>query len=281
MIPKSIFIEPTSICNLNCIFCAHRFRRNKGTMENDFFKDVCEQVINIGIPKIDISPFTGEIFTDPLILEKMEILEKSDIKKWSFFTNLTLLDEDTLKELNKFKKLESISLSINGEDLKSFKFLTGGTVCLFNNVLRNLELMFSLKSYQIHIYLKFLNLDYEKHWYEKDLTVLIYKNSSKIDYIVQQFKVDDWDSYIDSFKLGSTLDILNNVDTNQRCRVLDHKNIIYWNGDFHVCGCRDNDSKTLVDNLKQVSLFDIYNGNKIRDIKNSWKTICLKCGHFR
>ena len=281
MIPKSIFIEPTGICNLNCIFCAHRFRRNKGTMENDFFKDVCEQVINIGIPKIDISPFTGEIFTDPLILEKMEILEKSDIKKWSFFTNLTLLDEDTLKEISKFKKLESISISINGEGLKSFKFLTGGTACLFNNILTILESIFLLKSYQIHIYLKLLNLNYKRYWYEKDLTVLIYKNSNKIDYITQQFEIDDWDSHIDKVKLGSTLSINNSVDVNQRCRVLDHKNIVYWNGDFHLCGCRDNIGKTLVYNLKHFSLVDIYKSDKLNQIKNSWKEICVNCGHFR
>lgn len=283
MIPNNIFIEPTSFCNLNCKFCISNIRKNKGTMSNIFFEDLCSQAVELGIHTIDISPFTGEIFMDPNILNKMEILERSLIKEWCFFTNLTLMNKEIFSHISKFKKLKSISVSINGEDFESFKLLTNGNINHYNNILDNINYLFEFKNYEIHLYLKLLNLDFRSKWYKKKLTAQIFRKIHQIEYITQQFKLDDWDNSILKRNLGETLKICNDEDINLnlKCHVLDRKHSIHWNGDFHVCGCRDNRRKTFVGNLKNMSLFDVYNSEEINRIKKDWKRICRECYHHR
>lgn len=280
MIPNNIFLEPTSICNLNCIFCCNNIRKDKGTMSNDEFKRICKKICKYGIPKIDISPLTGEIFSDNQILEKMEILEKSNIKEWCFFTNLTLMNKDIIKELSKFKRLSSISLSINGENRKSFNFLTKGNFNLYDNVVENLEYLFNYR-FHLEVYMKLIDINFYDHWAKSNILRVIFKNKNKICYLTQQFELDDWISNISTRKIGKYLKIENSFENDRICRTLNNKNVIRWNGNFHLCGCRDIGKNTFVGNIKEKSLEDLYNDDKIKLIKNNWKETCKNCGHFR
>jgi len=280
LIPKYIFIEPTSICNLNCKFCVSNLRENNGIMPNELFYEAVSQTIDYGIPHIDISPFTGEIFTDPDILKKIDILEESDIKSWSFFTNLTLINNSILEKLYNSKKLTIISLSINGEDYESFNYLTGGNKELFDNVIINLERIFKIKNVKINLYLKFLNLNYKFYWHKKEISNLIFRNSSRVTLLIQQNFIDDWCGYIKEGVFGRTLVVKNHIN-NKQCHVLSDKNMIHWNGDFHLCGCRDFTRETFVENIKNLTIKEMYNGEKVKSIIHSWKTICQSCGHKR
>jgi uncharacterized Fe-S cluster-containing radical SAM superfamily enzyme len=112
-------LRPTSICNLNCIFCstdAGKFSRYHVTeymVEKDYFIDWLKEVIKL---KGRIHAFldsVGEIFTHPKILDIIsEISYLEGIESIAIETNGVLLDEEKIDELEELK-ISRINLSLH------------------------------------------------------------------------------------------------------------------------------------------------------------------------
>lgn len=72
------------------------------------------------------------------------------------------------------------------------------------------------------------------------------------------------------------------------CGLLYNSLIIYSNGKVGICQCRDfeADSELILGNIKEQSLKDLWDGNKIFKIRNNWRkknkipTICRNCRHY-
>ena len=94
--PCEVALEITGRCNLNCKYCFSD-KCNKDMHLSDV-KKVLDQVDNMNVFEVCISG--GEPFLHPNILEIFDYCSKKKFNV-SIVTNGTLLDEKTIKELDK------------------------------------------------------------------------------------------------------------------------------------------------------------------------------------
>jgi uncharacterized Fe-S cluster-containing radical SAM superfamily enzyme len=124
-------LRPTSICNLNCIFCstdAGKFSKYHVTeyiVEKNYFIDWLKEVMKF---KGKIHAFldsVGEVFTHPKILDIIsEISQLDGILSVAVETNGSLLNEDKIDELKELK-LSRINLSLHSLNDELNKKLVG------------------------------------------------------------------------------------------------------------------------------------------------------------
>jgi len=73
--PLMLHIETVNICNHNCIFCAYEANKNKKMiMSMDLFSKVVSDYVDIGGGGISLTPSPGEIFFDPLLMKRLQLL---------------------------------------------------------------------------------------------------------------------------------------------------------------------------------------------------------------
>ena len=75
-ITDCLCIEPTSICNLSCRFCAYGKKQSpKCVMPYDRFCGYVEQAVDLGYSRFTLTPLTGEVFTDRGFFDKLAYLD--------------------------------------------------------------------------------------------------------------------------------------------------------------------------------------------------------------
>lgn len=123
-------IRPTSICNLNCIFCStdagqfSKYHVAEYIVDKQYLIDWIKEVIKF---KGEVHAFldsVGEVFTYPKILDLIsEISQLEKVKSVAVETNGTLLNEEMIKELEELK-LARINLSLHALNDELNKKLT-------------------------------------------------------------------------------------------------------------------------------------------------------------
>lgn len=91
---SQLFIEPTNLCNSNCIFCGYRSNPDpKVVMSQELFARICEEYRTLGGTQLNLTPYAGEILTDPGVLQKIRFARDLGFSKISTYTNLVQLDQ--------------------------------------------------------------------------------------------------------------------------------------------------------------------------------------------
>lgn len=136
-----ICIETSSVCNLDCRFCAYAKKQSaKVTMKQELFESCIEQAIAMGYRRAELTPCTGDVFMDRGLFRKLRFLEAHpEIRGYSFHTNFTVPDHDDIRELMQLGKLEELTISVYGCDAATFKAITLSTDKVFQRLLDNLE----------------------------------------------------------------------------------------------------------------------------------------------
>lgn len=143
-IPKasvSLGIETSSLCNLECRFCAYVKKSSpKVVMKDAFFRDCIAQALDMGYRHFDLTPCTGDIFMDRGIFNKLEHMENTaGVKSYGFFTNFTIPKSKDVKRLFDLAKLSDLAVSIYGYDSKTFVDITQSTEKVYRRLVYNLE----------------------------------------------------------------------------------------------------------------------------------------------
>lgn len=128
---RSLFhIETSSACNLKCRFCAYTKKASPAvSMTYERFADCVSQAVDLGYRRFELTPCTGDVFTDRTVLRKLDFLERhSQVDAYRFFTNFTIPRPDIVQRLCSLKKLEHMTASVYGHDRDSFVAITGGTL---------------------------------------------------------------------------------------------------------------------------------------------------------
>jgi MoaA/NifB/PqqE/SkfB family radical SAM enzyme len=88
----ALSVETSSICNLDCCFCAYPKKQSpRVVMDDDFFRNCISQALDLGYNEFDLTPCTGDVFMDRLLFKKLEFLESEPrVKSYAFFTNFTI-----------------------------------------------------------------------------------------------------------------------------------------------------------------------------------------------
>ncbi|MEM5836584.1 MAG: radical SAM protein [Candidatus Aenigmatarchaeota archaeon] len=147
-------IRPTSVCNLNCIFCStdagpfSKYHVAEYIVENQYLVDWLKEVIKF---KGKIHAFldsVGEIFTHPKILDLVsEISQLENVESVAVETNGTLLNEEIIKELEELK-VARINLSLHAFDDALNKKLVG---CKDYNTGKILEIIKTINESKIDL----------------------------------------------------------------------------------------------------------------------------------
>lgn len=141
--PITIELNPTNICNSNCLSCWLReFKPEKQELSKEKMLKIVREAASLGIKEFRI-PGSGE----PLVKEGiMDVLK--EIKKNNMYglliTNSTLLDEDKIKQLVDME-WDCITSSMDGPDAETHDYLRGLKGC-FKKVVINLDLLKSIKN---------------------------------------------------------------------------------------------------------------------------------------
>ncbi|MEM5766070.1 MAG: radical SAM protein [Candidatus Aenigmatarchaeota archaeon] len=137
-------IRPTTICNLNCVFCStdagglSRYHTTEYVVEKDYLLDWLKNIIKFKGSVHAFFDSVGEVLTYPKILDLLsEVSQLKGIKSLAFETNGTLLTEEIIKELEEIK-IDRINLSLHALDEEINKKLTG---CTEYNTKRIVELL--------------------------------------------------------------------------------------------------------------------------------------------
>jgi len=137
----SLGIETSSLCNLDCRFCAYVKKTSpKVTMKDAFFKNCVAQALDMGYRHIDLTPCTGDVFMDRGIFNKLAFMDETPgVAGYGFHTNFTIPKAHDIKRLFDLAKLTDLSISIYGCDAKSFVDITQSTEKVYRRLVYNLE----------------------------------------------------------------------------------------------------------------------------------------------
>src|SRR3984957_10526691 len=158
-IPKAVHslgIETSSLCSLECRFCAYVKKSSpKVVMSDAFFRDCVAQALDMGYRHFDLTPCTGDVFMDRGVFNKLEHMENTaGVKGYSFFTNFTIPKSKDIKRLFDLPKLTDLAISIYGYDAKTFVEITQSTEKVYRRLVYNLETFlgeFARRKFELHV----------------------------------------------------------------------------------------------------------------------------------
>jgi len=132
-LPLCLQIEPTTLCNLNCIWCVYS-KVNKNTKKISFeqFKKVIDQ-----FPFLFILKFAGigEFFTNKDFIKMISYLKEKKVFYSCFTTNFTILTNSDIIDLVN-SNINTIFVSIDGATKETYEKIRKGAnfETLINNI---------------------------------------------------------------------------------------------------------------------------------------------------
>lgn len=291
--PKAIYIEPTNICNANCIFCAYQFYgAKKKVMNHEVLVKVLEESKKMEVKNINLTPFAGEIFTDKSIIDKLELIKKYSFKNISTYSNLIEIHKVDIRSfLNSGITDFYISTSPLREDLYEKIYRSKK----YSRFLDNLEMFLIAFNTIEEKTIKKVSIEFRSNMsledcinledYKKRIEPLITKNIT----VSAMTIFDSWmgvisqDNLLDGMKIAKQ-----NGKKISPCSRLNNVQVLS-NGDMRVCGCRFNNESDkdifLIGNIQDISIIDAYNSSYVYKIKKDFilgnpPTECQKCSWY-
>lgn len=137
--PRSIGLDFTWECNLNCIMCAHRvIKLDKKNLSSDEFKHILSEMPNL--KQVNLVGL-GEPLMNPYFFEVLDIARSRNIKV-AITTNGTLLNEENIKRLN--DSLSRVVVSIDTPYPANYEAIRRGAK--LSDVIENVKKLKDLKS---------------------------------------------------------------------------------------------------------------------------------------
>lgn len=287
-------IETSSICNLNCHFCAYPKKLSaKVIMSNDFFRDCIEQALELGYDSFDLTPCTGDVFMDRHFLDKIAYLnENSAVLGYSLHTNFTIPRRQDIDRLVLMNKFTDLHISIYGYDSKSFVAMTKGEEKLYERLVLNLEYLYTLTRKHPQ------PVNFAFHSATKSLlgkksaliTVLRKFEKAGSSVRIQKRLYNNWGGFVtadDVKHLPITVLGPDMINKNGACVRLFNQLQIMATGIVNGCACRDADATLRLGDLHQTPLKDIVsasNPDYMRLIDEqqagNFRPVCQSCDFY-
>ena len=150
---NALNIETSSICNLDCCFCAYPKKQSpRVVMSDDLFRKCVSQALELGYDTFDLTPCTGDVFMDRHLFDKLAVLDSdARVRTYGFFSNFTIPKASHIERLHEFKKMSGVAISVYGHDLASFKAITKSTDVVYARLVRNLELLLRMAAVVMYV----------------------------------------------------------------------------------------------------------------------------------
>jgi len=293
--PMNLVIEPTNICNSNCIFCAYQFqsrlRNNSGLMPPELYRQVVSEYERLGGYKwLYICPLVGESLLDPDIVNKIVYAKQRGFFV-TIFTNGIMLNKIDVEGLVN-SGVDEIIVSTAPFDENSHRLL-----CRSNSYKDVLEGTVKLLKKRNHLNSKCLiSIAVRAHIPYRDIIrmpdfinfilPLLRDNEVKVAYESSRIKdFDNWGGQIYKKDLIGIMDFAKSPRFKFRPCIRTFSVVVLFDGTVRGCGCRfaDTDHDELyIGDSKKDSLRKIWHGGPLKDLRRRFvrgrlPKVCRSC----
>lgn len=123
--PSELFVELTSICNAECMFCSYRFgHRTKSKMPLDKYSAIMQSGFEMGYRRLSLTPMGGELFVYDKAIDAIEMARDIGYETIETYTNGILLHKFDLKRLLR-SGISTIKISFPGFDRQIYREVYG------------------------------------------------------------------------------------------------------------------------------------------------------------
>jgi radical SAM protein with 4Fe4S-binding SPASM domain len=264
--PRMVDIELTNRCNYKCVMCPTgqgTVKRAEGDMDFDLYMQVLEEVSRYDAPIRFIR------WGEPMLYPKLAdaIIEAKTLERICHInTNGSLMDHEWEEFFVKVG-LDSIKFSFQGVTKKGYEFMRCSTQ--FHRILNNIKSLHQTREM----------MEAEAPFIQIGTTV-----THEPDCVINQFK-SMVDNYTDAVYVGTTRDLQcpSRHDQYCECPEVFDKLSINWNGTVSAC-CGDYDNFTIIGDVREQSLLDIWNGEPLKkmremlkDYRHNENHLCARC----
>lgn len=278
-IPETLIIEPTNICNINCLGCptsSGDLSREKGLMDFDTFKSIIDDLNRYKTkPRIAMN-FAGE----PTLNNDL-----GNFVKYAEMNGHSTIISTNATRLNKFSEKimeygSEIRLCLDGMSAESHEAYRKGSD--FNDIKSNIEKFCSIKSSgesDIEIILQTLltkhsvdEIDGIKDFAEMlDIDKISFKKLSTGGWHTSKEEEEAYKKLMPN-KSKYLRDTINYFEKKTLCTVPLRQGVIYWNGDLAPC-CIAYDKIADMPNVKEKGFVETF---RSKDAKITRKKAFLK-----
>ena len=287
-------IETSSVCNLDCIFCAYGKKQSpKVTMPDELFAHSVTQALELGYSQFDLTPCTGDVFMDRHIFNKFEFLDTTPgVKGYGFYTNFCVQRPKDIERLAALKKLTGIGISIYGHDLQTFLAISRSTAAVYKRLVRNLEQILAVSGRQ----------KFPLHIQVHPGRDSIRGRNSEIVSLLERFKqagvstrlskglYNNWGGFITQDDVrGLPIEVVGTdaIYKNGACVRLFTTIQIMATGIVNGCACRDADATLQLGDLNQAPLRDIISAKNPAYMalideqqRGDFRPVCKSCDFY-
>jgi sulfatase maturation enzyme AslB (radical SAM superfamily) len=290
----SLSIETSSLCNLDCAFCAYPKKQSpRIVMSNEFFQDCVRQAVDMGYRDFDLTPCTGDPFMDRHLFDKLDFLETEDrVRQYDFFTNFTVPQPEHIEALHRFKKHGGLAISVYGHDLDTFREITKSTATVYHRLVRNLELLLRMKQqHGLRVFIIFHTGAASLRGRSSELiSALDRLEQAGCTVNTQKGLYNNWGGYVsdeDVKRLPIKIVGTDVVRKNGACVRLFTAVQIMATGIVNGCGARDTDATLRLGDLHETKLRDIISARNpvymalIEEQQNgAFRPVCRSCDFY-
>lgn len=267
-----VSIEPSNICNAECIMCPYqKMTRKKEIMPMVFFKEIVNNCLTYGVKNFNLN-FYNEPFLDHFIFERIKYLKSKGLNV-QLFSNGSIMESEKIEKILE-SGLDEIIFSIDGAKKETYESIRRGLV--FEKTIMNV-----------------LNLIRQKRGLglEKPKVKLLFVEQKFNEAELEEFR-SFWVDKVD--KIYVSLDDRRNEIpgiferekksfTSFPCSRLWSEIIVMSNGKVPLC-CVDYDGKIILGDFRIQSLKEIWDSDsfkRIRQLHLDFKAdkipFCKKC----
>ena len=287
-------IETSSLCNLECVFCAYVKKHSpKVSMKDAFFQNCVEQAVGMGFTQFELTPCTGDVFMDRHIFNKFQFLDgHGDVDAYRFFTNFTIPNRSKVERLLSLKKLKNLTVSIYGHDLASFIAITKSTETVYNRLVANLKTLLELldqKKFNLDIGIRTTN-DAPR------------KPVSEVMELLERFRergvrprrahvYNNWGGFVTQADVAGLDIAVTSGDTMYKGGACAHLFTTYQimaTGIVNGCACRDVDASLRIGDLNEAPLHKILSPDNPTYMalieeqqRGEFRPVCKSCDYYK
>lgn len=261
--PLVLNIEPTNHCNLNCYLCARKKaiklgKKKLGHMDFNLYRRIIDECSNhhkllmLNLHKDGESLLHTRIFDMIRYAKMMDVAETIHVN-----TNGTNLDK---KNAYRFllSGIDNITFSIDAARADTFKKIKGKNILdkVENNIIKFIDYRNDIGFDNPFVRVKIM----EFTDVSKDEIQEFFDKWQDVADDVQVTGVHSWSGSVDVDITDETLDI------DCPCPLVWYSLAVNWDGRVSICSV-DWDCATVVGDVNNSSLHDVWNGKKIKDMR--------------
>ncbi|MDD2850940.1 MAG: radical SAM/SPASM domain-containing protein [Desulfuromonadaceae bacterium] len=262
----SLFIEPSSACNLSCKFCdfhsnkTEPFRKQKGNMSMDTFNVIMENVRSLPFKfKVVYFNLHGEPLLNPKIVEMIRVAHENNIaERYSISTNGILLTDARLNELIR-AGIDTFIISLDTAKRGKYASFKGSDKLdtVLDNIVNAIEVISSHKR-KLSLQIK-CTIQTGIHGISEsdtDSVMLLFKKHAENSERIHIYFLNEFNWYTKS------KEIILHAD-HRLCDLLFYQVAIHYDGIVSCCCIDTNYDMTLGKLTDSVSLKEMLNGEKL------------------